>query len=271
MYRLAQKTTVLVLSMAASSFAVAQQSETITAPVMSPPGATSPYARATTAPRGNVLVDEFTGRVITHPTGGFGGAPASAIQSSLGMTLFGGGAQIAANNWVGENFTVPAGGLSINRVRVYSYQTGSTTVSPFNDLRIRIMSGTPEGAVVFGDTTTNRLSSSAFTGIYRVSEAALTDSTRPMFELVADFVSPIVLTTPGTYWMMWQMGGTLASGPWAPPQVVIGQNTSGNCVQSLAGAASTPLLDGGTGTQQGCLFALEGVTVPVQLQSYSID
>jgi hypothetical protein len=63
----------------------------------------------------------------------------------------------------------------------------------------------------------------------------------------------------GTYWLAWQTDGTLASGPWAPPITIVGQTTTGNGLQSLAGTTTfAPANDGGTLTQQGFPFILEG-------------
>ncbi len=57
----------------------------------------------------------------------------------------------------------------------FGYQTGSTTTSTFTGVRVRIVSfsgdlaGQPRDAapVVFGDLTTNRFASTAFTNAYR--------------------------------------------------------------------------------------------------------
>jgi uncharacterized repeat protein (TIGR01451 family) len=210
------------------------------------------------APTTTVLVDEFTGRYQTAATGGPGGAPISVLQSALTLSLFGAGAQITANNAIADDFVVPAGGWTIERMRFYTYQTGSTTTSTINDLRLRIFSGTPGGTVVFGDTTTNRLTSSAFSGVYRVQDTTPTNNQRPTMEMVVEFSPPLALAA-GTYWFAWQAGGTLASGPWAPPQSVVGQLTTGNAQQSLAGGAFAPLIDAGSSTAQGIPFIIEGL------------
>lgn len=195
----------------------------------------------------------------------------SVLDTASGMSTFGAGSQIASNNWVAEDFTVPAQGWSISQVRFYTYQTGSGTTSTINDLRIQVFSGTPGGTLVWGDTTTNRISSTTFSTVYRVTDTTLTNADRPVMEVVATIAPPINLTTPGTYWIAWSLGGTAASGPWTPPQTIAGNTTTGNCQQSVAGAAYAQFLDGGTSTAQGCPFILEGATLPVSLQSFSID
>jgi hypothetical protein len=211
------------------------------------------------APTTTVLVDEFTGRYQTAASGGPGGAPVSALQTALTMSSFGAGAQIVNNNSVADDFVVPAGGWTVERIRFYTYQTGSPITSTITDLRLRIFANNPNtGTLVFGDTTTNRLTSTAFTGIYRVTDTTLTNNQRPTMEMVVEFNPPLALAA-GTYWFAWQAGGTLASGPWAPPQTVVGQTTTGNGQQSLAGGAFAPLTDGGSLTPQGIPFIIEGL------------
>lgn len=266
-----RKAVLLGLMTGALGTAHAQSSEQVGAAVPAQGGAPSPYAVGERVPAGTILLDEYTGRFITDPTGGFGGAPASALQTSLGMTTIGAGAQVASNNWVAEDFTVPAQGWSITRARFYSYQTGSGTTSTINDIRVQVFSGTPTGTPVFGDTTTNRLTSTTFNGAYRVTDTTLTNNQRPIYEIVVDFAPAINLTTPGTYWIAWTMGGTGTSGPWAPPQTLVGQATTGNCQQSIGGAAFAALVDGGSATPLGCIFVLEGATLPVTLQNFSVD
>ena len=60
---------------------------------------------------------------------------------------------------------------------------------------------------------------------------------------------------PGTYWLDWFAGGTLASGPWAPPVSVLGSTGTGNAMQSIAGGAFAPLIDVGP---QDLPFTIEG-------------
>ncbi len=205
-----------------------------------------------------ILFDEYENRVVTNPTGGTGGAPISELQTTLGMTTLGAGAQIASNNVVAEDFTVPAGGWSITKAKFYTYQTGgSAAASTIHGLRVRNYSGTPTGTPVFGDTTTERLTSTSVKGSYRVTQTTQSAVDRPIYEVVAEFDPPVVLPA-GTHWIAWNMAGTLASGPWALPQTLAGQTTTGNCQQSIAGAAFVALADGGTTTPIGCAFVLEG-------------
>ena len=168
---------------------------------------------------GAILFDN--GPLTTHPGGGFGGANASALQTALGLSTYGFGHAVSSGFRVADDFTVPAGGWNVTTITFYAYQTGSTTTSTINAVNLRIWDGVPGvGNIVFGDTTTNRLASSSFSTIYRVLDTGLLDSARP---IMADVVTVNTPLPAGTYWLDWQTGGTLASGPWAPPVSILGQ------------------------------------------------
>lgn len=219
------------------------------------------------------------GPFITATGTGPGGANLSTLQStSLGMSTLGAGHQAAAaaNNRVADEFVVPAGGWTLNCAVLYAYQTGSSTTSTITAVNVRIWDG-PPGAmgsnIVFGDTTTNRMTSTAWTNAYRVSETAMTDTSRPV---MAQTVNLGGLTlAAGTYWLDWQSDGSLASGPWAPPITIVGQAATGNAQQFIGTNATWgPLLDTGTGTPaQGLPFLLLGPlgTPTLSLSSTTVD
>jgi len=196
-----------------------------------------------------------TGGFVTNPTAGFGGAPISELTSP--MTIFGFGAQVASNNSVADDFTVPAGeAWVISSLEFYTYQTGSTTTSTINNLQLRIWNGAPDGGgtVVYGDLSTNMLSSTAFSGVYRVQNTAQTNSQRPIMSVQVNLPSSVTFM-PGTYWIEYRFGGTLASGPWACPITITGQATTGNGKQNLAGTWGN-LVDGTN--PQGVSFTISG-------------
>ncbi|MDI9630887.1 MAG: hypothetical protein QM311_05455, partial [Acidobacteriota bacterium] len=177
-----------------------------------PPAAPHPEA---------VLYDN--GPLVTHPGGGAGGADASALQTTLGMANYGFGHAVSSGYRMADDFTVPAGGWTITTITFFAYQTGSSTTSTINHVNLRIWDGVPGASgsnVVFGDTTTNRLAGSSFSNIYRVLDSGLGDSARP---IMADVVTVNQFLPAGTYWLDWQSGGTLSSGPWAVPVTIAGQ------------------------------------------------
>jgi subtilisin-like proprotein convertase family protein len=207
---------------------------------------------------GGVLFDN--GSVVNFPGAGPGGADDSRLEdTTLAMNTFGFGHQISANNAMADDFTIPAGQTwQIDTATFFGYQTGSTTTSTINDVRVQIWDGPPNGGgtVVFGDMTTNRFASSTWSNAYRTLESAPGNTQRPIMEVVATIGTTL---GEGTYWIEWQEGGTLASGPWAPPIAIAGQATTGDGLQRQ-GAVWLAAVDGGVAAApQGLPFVLEGV------------
>jgi hypothetical protein len=208
--------------------------------------APAPAANVPTYQPQAVLYDN--GPLVTHPGGGFNGADASVLQTALGLTIYGFGAQISAANSVADDFTVPAGGWDITSMTFFSYQTGSPTDPPtINDVRVQIWDGVPTdpgSQVVFGDLSTNRLESVVWSGMYRVLDTDMMNTQRPPMAVVAT----VNVSLPvGTYWVEVTLGGTLASGPWAPPVSLVGElgKPGANGLQNQAGLWVS-LLDGVT-------------------------
>lgn len=212
------------------------------------------------APRA-ILYDN--GPMVTHPGGGSGGADASAVQTTLGNSSYGFNHSVSGAFRVADDFTVPAGGWMIESFTFFAYQTGSTTTSTMNAVNLRIWDGVPGAAgsnIVFGDTTTNRLASTAFTNVYRVLDTTLTDSTRPIMASVATVNT---FLAEGTYWVDWQTGGTLTSGPWVVPVTILGQTAkpgSNGMQYSSSTAAWAPVTDSGAAAVQDLPFVIEGTT-----------
>jgi hypothetical protein len=173
------------------------------------------------------------------------------------MNTLGFGHQILNNNWVADDFTVgDAGGWNVDTATFFAYQSGSSTASTMNGVNWIIYDGDPSGAGAVVASGSG-LNSTAWSNIYRVTETTTGTATdRPIMASV----TPVSVFLPqGTYWIAWQTGGTLGSGPWAPPITINGQTTTGNGLQSIAGTTSfAPALDGVTLTQQGFPFILEG-------------
>ena len=169
-----------------------------------------------------VLYDN--GPLVTHPGGGAGGADASAVQTALLMSLYGFGFQNTLPNRMADDFTVTdAGGWQIDDITFFGYQTGSTTTSTFTGIYVQIWNGAPNagGTVVWGDLTTNRMTTTGWSNIYRVLDTTITDTARPVMSIVANVGTTLA---PGTYWVDFSATGSLASGPWAPPISVLGQH-----------------------------------------------
>lgn len=225
---------------------------------------TSPAAPALSGPQTQYVAPEAVlydnGPLITCPGCGAGGADISELQTALGMNTNGFGHAVSSGFRVADDFTIPAGETwTIDQITFFAYQTNSGNTSTINHVNLRIWDGVPGAggsAVVFGDTSTNRLNNTAWSGIYRTTDTDHTSVARP---LMADVATVGVELGEGTYWLDWQTGGTLASGPWAPPISILGQSTTGNGLQYNPGTATWgALLDGGSATPQGLPFIIEG-------------
>lgn len=200
------------------------------------------------------------GPFVNLPGGGAGGADASVLQSNLGLGTYGWGHAVSSGFRVADDFTIPAQMTwNISGITFFAYQTGSTLASTITAVNYRIwdgVPGAPGSQVVFGDTTTNRLSATTWSGAYRVLDTALTGTTRP---IMADTTSAGVILPPGHYWLDWQTDGTLASGPWAPPIAISGTTTTGNALQyDPTAGAWNPVTDTVATQTQGFPFIIQG-------------
>lgn len=205
------------------------------------------------------------GAFVTSPTGGAGGAGLSPLQTMLGCTSFGYNHQMATPAWrLCDDFTVtdPAG-WTVSSVVFYAFQTNSgTAASPFTHLNLRIWSGRPGDAtstIVFGDTTTNRLGPTTWTGAYRAADTEPGNTTRPIFANEAVVVPALHLAT-GTYWLDWQ-ASSLTWQALGIPVTVEGQpgapNANARRFEAAVGQWST-LREGGTFAPQELAFIVRG-------------
>ena len=227
--------------------------ENVGAPVEAAP-VTAPAPAAIWRAPNAILYDN--GPLITNPGAGAGGADVSALQ--LNNTTLGPNHSVAGDYRVADDFTVPAGGWTIDQITFFAYQTGSGTTSTINAVNLRIWDGPPGQAgstIIFGDTSTNRMTSTAFSNIYRTSGTQLTNTDRP---IMASVVAVGLFLPAGTYWLDWQTGGTLASGPWAPFVTLVGQTgkPGGNARQYTT--SWSQLTDSGSGAPQDLPFIIEG-------------
>lgn len=211
----------------------------------------------------SILLNTRSG-LITGVGVGAGGADESQLQGNLGLNTIG----FSSNSGfrLAQKFTVPAGGWAIDRVTVYAYQTGSTTTSTFTGLNLRVWNGSPAvsgSAVVFGDTTTNRMTSTAFSNIYRVTNTTSGATNRPIMAIDAGNLGMVL--PAGTYWLDFQLSGSLGSGPFVPPLSTIGQTgvgAAGDLVQLvISSGVWSNVVDGAVTTaSQTVALTLVGAT-----------
>ena len=204
------------------------------------------------------------GPLLTHEGGGFGGADASRLQnSSLGMTTLGNNRNLGSFSSA-DNFVVGPEGWILDSIITFGYQTNSGNTSTMTGLFVRIWDASPDQAganIVWGDFTTNIMSSTSWTGMYRESETSTPSTARPIMDLVGLFGGLVL--SQGEYWVEVSMTGSTASGPWMPPVTILGETTTGNAISfSESTQTWSDWVDTGTQTQQGMPFILTGSLVP---------
>jgi hypothetical protein len=196
------------------------------------------------------------GPIVNSPGTGAGGADESVLQNvSLGMNTLGGGFQQVYGNSIADDFEVTAT-WTVDGFTFYGYQTNAGNTSTITGAYFQIYDGDPTsgGTVIWGDLSTNRMTSTQWTNIYRVTETTGGTTDRAIKEV---YCATTGLTLdPGTYWVEVQLTGSASSGPWCPPVTINGQATTGNAVQYTGSWGAW--LDGGTYTGQGMPFLIEG-------------
>lgn len=142
-------------------------------------------------------------------------------------TTVGVGAQQSIGNRLADDFTIEQT-CTLTNVVFYAYQTGApASPSPFLGYTLRIHSGRPGdagSAVVFGDTTTNRLASSVDSTFFRIFNSAVPPpGTTPgtTRKIWATTVTINTTLAAGTYWLDWASDAG-ASGSFHPPKTIAG-------------------------------------------------
>ena len=197
-----------------------------------------------------------------YSNGPFINAPGTPDRSllqdaTLSMTVYGFGHALSSGYRVADDWVVTET-VQVDNIQFYAYQTGSSTTSTINHVSLAIWDGDPSdpaSTIVWGDQTTNVFTSSTWTGAYRSLESAPNDTSRPI--MITTVNTPGLTLTPGTYWLDWNSGGTLASGPWAVPITITGQIGTGNAKQ-FDTVGWVDLMDI---EQQGLSFEVNGTVV----------
>lgn len=195
-------------------------------------------------------------------TGANGANESVLYTTTFAMGTIGFGHQQTAFNRVADDFMITDCAWRIDSVVFFGYQTGSPTTSTFTAVNFRIWDSIPDvvGAnVVYGDTTTNRMIRTTWSGAYRITETTTGNATRPIMRNVCSAGG--IILTGGTYWFDWSAAGSLASGPWAPPRTPVQVAITGNGRQRI-GNTWNNAVDGGTNTPaQGFPFIIYGTAL----------
>ncbi len=202
------------------------------------------------------------GPLVTHPGQGAGGADASARESvTLGEAIMGYSHHVATGARVADDFTADDA-WTIEQIEFFAYQTGAGPGNPtIHHANVRIWEGSPlepGSRVVYGDSLTNLLTGAVWDTLYRTDETTVPTATdRAVYRLrceVEGWTLP-----PGTYWIDWQVDGTLSSGPFVPPITIPGQtNPPGANAIQYSDASWHPVMDTGSLTPDDFKFVLRG-------------
>jgi len=196
------------------------------------------------------------GPYITQTGVGGGGADVSELYTTFtlgaaGYNIFGYGMQSSVNIRVADDFTVPvADQWTVFNFMWLAYQTGAATTGTITSMSLNLWNSDPNGQQPGGQWMTggNQFQSQAWTGVYRVADNGLTGITRAIIQVTCGGGWVPVLGR-GTYWLDASAGGTLTSGPWAPPKTKAGQvpptGDAWNGLQSISLAAFAPAMDTG--------------------------
>ncbi len=153
-----------------------------------------------------------------------------------------------------DNFTVPAGGCTLNTVTFFAYQTGAAaTPSPFAGYTLQIWNGRPGDAgatVIFGDTTTNRLASSVDSTWFRIFNSVVPTATAPgtTRKLWRNTLNVGTTLAAGTYWLDWASTATNGAAHFQPTKTIPGsRGAAGDNARQLTVATGVwaDVTDGG--------------------------
>lgn len=203
------------------------------------------------------------GPYVTNPGAGFDGADVSAI--SPGQSLFGGNFNLPAFNRA-DNFTVTGAGWNITGMNFVGYQTNGGIPSTFTGLYAQIWLDTDgdgidgDDVVVWGDMTTNIMTSTDWTGAYRVS-SDFNATNRAIMNVTAEGLD--ITLGAGEYWVQFATTGSASSGPWVPPVSLPDTYVPGNSLLYNVGDGTwSTAIDSGTSDGYELPFVLTGSVVP---------
>ncbi|MEI7980640.1 MAG: T9SS type A sorting domain-containing protein, partial [Bacteroidota bacterium] len=204
---------------------------------------------------GTITSSLFNNGPVANSSGtGAGGADESVIISPIATP--GTVMNLNSATTLADDFTVSGPDWNVSSIDVFGYQTGSSTTSTFTGLYIRIWNGQPGvsgSSVVWGDLTTNRVSGSSFSNIYRVTTPGGTQTNRPVMKITAA-TSGLILPA-GNYWIEWTTTGSLPNSPYSPPVTITGQPQTGNAISGTSGVYSPISYNTAT---QGMPFIMHG-------------
>jgi hypothetical protein len=208
------------------------------------------------------MVLHDNGPMVTHPNQGAGGAHVAQLDTNMHYVYGFRCANLAPTGYrCADDFTVTGGGWVVDSVICYTYQTGSTQTSTITDFDFMIWNGVPNSStIVYGDSMTNMLDQTSFSGIYKARSFDLLNNQRPIMRVAHKAMNCTL--SPGTYFLDFRTAGTLASGPWAPPITILATAVTGDGLQNVGGVWNN-VVDSKNGDPQGFPFVIKGTTVGI--------
>lgn len=206
------------------------------------------------------------GPLKTHEGIGFNGADLSVRPPQLGT--FATTAVYSAGYIMGEDFFLEAE-THISEFEFFALLWDSSTYSKFDGAYLTIFKEHPFLAnetqeVIWGDLSTNRMSETSFTNMYRVTPDALDMFWYPIMSVKV----AVDITLPkGTYYFLYGLTAPVESfqGPNIPPITIYDEVVEGNAFQYHASGMWRPQInDAATGIPLGAPFRIYGnVVTPV--------
>lgn len=176
----------------------------------------------------SVLYDN--GPLVNNPGMGLNGADVSSLHD--GLNTYGNNASHTIGYFIADDFTVPPGTTwNIDSVALYTYQTGSGISSTITEMYAYILDkdpSDPTATIIAGDSVLNIIADSFWSGIYRTNSTNWASDSRPIMRVSGGLLASL---TAGTYWLVWSLDGTGASGPWCPPITYPVVTVTGNAQQ----------------------------------------
>lgn len=202
----------------------------------------------------NIIYD--SGSPVSHPGINF---DTSYVQNlTLGLTTLGWSHQNGFR--VSDEFEI-VNPITLDSVAFYMQSSNASTTSQITSYTLQIWDGNPSdgtSTIVWGDSTTNVLSSTSFANAYRMVESA-PSLNRPIMRSFVD-VGGLQLNA-GTYWLDWDCTNS-ASTAFAVPITIAGESNTGNAlIFNPNNDAWSPILDLGINTTQGLPFQIYGSQV----------
>ncbi len=165
------------------------------------------------------------GPYVTHPGGHASGADASLLENVRFPANTAYGFAVNAPEYrLADDFTIPANTTwTVDRLRVYAYQANGAT-APFTSANLMIWYGQPGVAafLVYDGRETNALVH-AEPVAYRVSETGGFADVARHVQAIDLAIPNVILTTPGRYFVSWQLATANATRIDTPQVTILGQ------------------------------------------------